>query len=146
MCWGGQWHFKPLVWQPLKRQVKLSTASLFRRGFLISSWNVLKKTQTVTERSWADELVSNKAPNSYAEEVEVGQNKLQRCSESGGWYSENPWRSCARQGCEVGRRASAAPVWRRQCQGDGDRAGGSGAGSWRQGERPAPSELRRAGT
>lgn len=91
------------------------------------------KTQTVTERSSVDELVSNKAPSSYAEEVEVGQNKLQQWGESEALAQmvatvKTPKGLVARQGCEVGRRASAAPVWRRQCQGDGDRAGGSGAG------------------
>lgn len=41
-----------------------------------------------------------------------------------------PW-----QGCETGKRAAAAPLGRGQCQGDGDRAGGSGAGGLWKGER-----------
>lgn len=40
-----------------------------------------------------------------------------------------------RQGCETGKRAAASPLRRGQCQGDGDRAGGSGAGGLWKGER-----------
>lgn len=48
---GGQWHFKPSVWQ-----VKLSTFPS------LSHPEMPSKTQTVTERSWDDELVSNEGP------------------------------------------------------------------------------------
>lgn len=46
--------------------------------------------------------------------------------------------SCARrQGCKAGRWATATPVGQHQCQGDGDRTGGSGVRSRWKGENAA---------
>lgn len=60
-------------------------------------------------------------------------NKDQRCH-----VQRKPERSCAHhQGCKAGRRASAAPIRRRQCQGDGDRARRSGARCRWKGEKAA---------